>query len=151
MNPKTMDITTRSPDETIALGRRIGRALTGGQILALIGNLGTGKTHLIKGIAMGLGVQQDDLVTSPTFVLVNEYFTPDGRQIYHIDAYRLESAAEFEALGVEEYLRPDSLVIVEWADRVWQALEPFDPVIIRLSHAGADARTITFENPPPAL
>ncbi len=151
MNPKTMDITTRSPDQTIALGRRIGRALTGGQILALIGNLGTGKTHLIKGIALGLGVQQEDLVTSPTFVLVNEYVTPDGRQIYHIDAYRLESAAEFEALGVEEYLRPDSLVIVEWADRVWQAVEPLAPVIIRLSHAGADARTITLENPPPGL
>lgn len=152
MMEKSIEITTHSAPETIALGRRIGESLKGGQVIALIGNLGTGKTHLIKGIAHGLGVEQDDLVTSPTFVLVNEYFARDGAmQVYHIDAYRLESAAEFEALGVEEYSRPDSVVLIEWADRVWQALAPLDPVTIRLAHGGGDLRTIAIENPPPGL
>ena len=143
------EITTRSPVETIALGRRIGCALTGGGVVALIGNLGAGKTCLIKGIAGGLGVEQDDLVASPTFVLVNEYVTADGRlQIYHIDAYRLESLAEFEALGIEEYIGPDSVVLIEWADRVWGAIASLNPICIRLAHAGGEARTVAVENPP---
>ncbi len=104
MNSRNIEITTHNAAETIALGQKIGQSLKGGEVIALIGNLGTGKTHLIKGIAHGLGVQTDDLVTSPTFVLVNEYFARDGAiQVYHIDAYRLESTAEFEALGVDEY------------------------------------------------
>ena len=149
---RTFEITTHCAAETIALGQRIGGSLKGGEMIALIGNLGTGKTHLIKGIAHGLGVEQDDLVTSPTFVLVNEYFTLGGTmQVYHIDAYRLESAAEFEALGVEEYSRPDSVVLVEWADRVWEAVTPLNPLTIRLTHAGGDIRTITFENAPAEL
>lgn len=144
----TNDITTRSAAETIALGQTIGKTLTGNQVVALIGNLGTGKTHLIKGICAGLGIAEDELVTSPTFVLVNEYFTPDGRQIYHIDAYRLESPAEFEALGVADYIRPDSIVLVEWADRVLDALAPLKPITIGLAHAGGDRRTITMNNLP---
>ena len=145
----TIEITTHSAAETIALGRRIGAALKGGEVIALIGNLGTGKTHLIKGIAHGLGVQEDDLVTSPTFVLVNEYVAREGAmQVYHIDAYRLDSVAEFEALGVEEYSRPDSVVLVEWADKVMSALTPLNPVAIRLAHGGGDVRTIAVENPP---
>ncbi len=146
MTRNNNEITTNSAAETIALGQRIGEALSGGEVVALIGNLGTGKTHLIKGICAGLGVAEDELVTSPTFVLVNEYFTPDGRQIYHIDAYRLESPAEFEALGVADYIRPDSIVLVEWADRVFDALAPLKPVTIRLAHAGGDSRTITMDN-----
>lgn len=145
----TNEFTTRSAAETVALGQTIGKTLTGGRVIALIGNLGTGKTHLTKGIAQGLGVDQDELVTSPTFVLVNEYDTADGRQIYHIDAYRLESVAEFEALGIDDYIRPDSLVLVEWADRVWDALAPLNPICIRLAHAGGDTRTITLQTPTP--
>jgi len=152
MAEKTIEITTHSAAETIALGRRLGAALKGGEVIALIGNLGTGKTHLIKGIAHGLGVQEDDLVTSPTFVLVNEYFAREGAlQVYHIDAYRLASAAEFEALGIEEYSRPDSIVLVEWADRVMEALTGLNPIILRLSHGGGDVRTIIVENPSETL
>jgi len=148
MKNKKVDFTTHSAAETIALGEKIGRVLTGGQVVALIGNLGTGKTHLIKGIARGLGVDEDELVTSPTFVLVNEYFSRDGAmQLYHIDAYRIESVAEFEALGVAEYSRPDSIVLVEWADRVMGFIEPLNPLIIRLSHGGGDLRAITLEPP----
>lgn len=152
MNRNNTEYTTQSAAETIALGQRIGEALNGGEVIALIGNLGTGKTHLIKGIAHGLGVEADDLVTSPTFVLVNEYFARGGAmQVYHIDAYRLESAAEFEALGVEEYSRPDSVVLVEWADRVWEAMASLMPFTIRLSHGGGDVRTITLENAPSGI
>jgi len=149
MSRNNTEITTRSAAETIALGFRIGLSLAGGEVIALIGNLGTGKTHLTKGIAQGLGVEEDDLVTSPTFVLVNEYFARNGElQVYHIDAYRLESVAEFEALGIEEYSRPDSVVLVEWADKVMPALTPLAPIVIRLSHGGGDLRTIAIENPP---
>ncbi len=152
MTNRKIEISTQSAAETIALGRRIGEALKGGEVIALIGNLGTGKTHLIKGIAHGLGVEQDDLVTSPTFVLVNEYFAwGGGMQVYHIDAYRLESAAEFEALGVEEYSRPDSVVLVEWADRVWESMASLNPLTIRLFHGGGDVRTITLENAPSGI
>ena len=152
MNRNNTEYTTHSAAETIALGQRIGEALKGGEVIALIGNLGTGKTHLIKGIAHGLGVEADDLVTSPTFVLVNEYFARGGAmQVYHIDAYRLESAAEFEALGVEEYSRPDSVVLVEWADRVWEAMASLMTFTIRLSHGGGDVRTITLENAPSGI
>ena len=147
MTNKIVEITTHSAAETIDLGKRLGAALKGGEVIALIGNLGTGKTHLIKGIADGLGVEQEDLVTSPTFVLVNEYFGRQGAmQVYHIDAYRLESVAEFEALGIEEYSRPDSVVLVEWADKVMPALEPLGPIVVRLYHGGGDVRTITLEN-----
>ena len=152
MAKNTIEITTQSAAETIGLGVRIGEALKGGEVIALIGNLGTGKTHLTKGIAHGLGVEADDLVTSPTYVLVNEYFTRDGAmQVYHIDAYRLESAAEFEALGVEEYSRPDSVVLVEWVDRVLAALTPMNPIIIRLSHGGGDVRLLAFDNVPEGM
>lgn len=145
---KAIEITTCSAAETMALGEKLGRTLTGGRLIALIGNLGTGKTHLIKGIARGLGVDEAEEVTSPTFVLVNEYFSHDGAmQLYHIDAYRLESAAEFEALGVAEYSRPDSIVLVEWADRVMDALEPLNPMVIRLSHGGGDRRMIKIQPP----
>ena len=150
MKKTTLQFTTHSPVETIKLGQRIGRILNGGQVIALVGNLGTGKNHLIQGIADVLGVNQEDVVTSPTFVLVNEYFTSDGRQVYHIDAYRLESVGQFESLGIEEYLRPDSIVLVEWADRVWQAMAPLEPLLICLEHGGGDRRRIRVENAPAA-
>ena len=107
------EIITHSAAETIELGKRMGAALRGGEVFALIGNLGTGKTHLIKGISLGLEAEDGDQVSSPTFVLVNEYFGRDGMiHIYHIDAYRIETEAEFVALGFDEYCRPDSVVLV---------------------------------------
>jgi len=142
-------ITTHSPEQTIALGRRIGEALRGGEVLAVTGDLGSGKTHLIKGIAAGAGAEDLSRITSPTFVLVNEYA---GRlAVYHIDAYRLDSVAEFEALGFDDYCRPDAVVVVEWADKVESALAAGDPVRIGLEHAGATRRTLTIRNAPPYL
>jgi tRNA threonylcarbamoyladenosine biosynthesis protein TsaE len=152
MNNKDFEIITNSAAETVALGKRIGGLLKGGEVFALIGNLGTGKTHLIKGISRGLEVDDSDPVSSPTFVLVNEYFGRDGRiHIYHIDAYRIERVAEFTALGFEEYCRPDSVVLIEWADKILPALEGFECIQLRLEHVSENQRKIRIQNPPDYL
>lgn len=136
---------TNSPAETIELGRRFGASLEGGEVVALIGNLGSGKTHFIKGVAAGLESPDMSQVTSPTFVLVNEYEGRGGElTIYHIDAYRLESVAEFEALGFEDYCRPDTVVFIEWADKVLPALSGLDYIRIDLSHEGPSQRKIVI-------
>jgi tRNA threonylcarbamoyladenosine biosynthesis protein TsaE len=97
---ESIEIVTESAAETVSLGKKLAGGLRGGQIVALIGNLGSGKTHLIKGIAQGLGAPDPTKVCSPTFVLVNEYEARDGElTLYHIDAYRLNSVREFELLG----------------------------------------------------
>jgi tRNA threonylcarbamoyladenosine biosynthesis protein TsaE len=128
------------------LGRRIGAQLRGGEVFAICGPLGSGKTHLIKGIATGAGAPDSTDVTSPTFVIVNEYA---GRlDLYHIDAYRLASAAEFEMLGFDDFCYPESVVLIEWADKVAPALRDIDCIRIDLAHAGQHARTLHFQNLP---
>lgn len=147
-----LSITTNSAAETIELGRRMGSVMRGGEVVALIGNLGTGKTHLIKGIALGLEAHDSDQVSSPTFVLVNEYFGREGLiHIYHIDAYRMASVAEFQTLGFDEYCRPDSVVLVEWADKVSDAVHAFDPIRIELSHVSETQRKIVLCNVPEGI
>jgi len=134
-------IETNSVEETLALGARIGRALEGGETIALIGGLGSGKTHLVKGLADGAGVCDSCDVNSPTFVLVHEYA---GRvYLYHVDAYRLRSPAEFAALGAEEMFRADAAVVVEWADRVLNTL-PDDRLTVRLAVVSPTQRRLTF-------
>jgi tRNA threonylcarbamoyladenosine biosynthesis protein TsaE len=140
------DIISNSPQETIELGRRIGSQLKGGEVIGVCGLLGSGKTHLIKGIAAGAGARDSRQVNSPTFVIVNEY---SGRlDIYHIDAYRLCSIAEFEMLGFDEYCRPQSVVLIEWADKIESALEAIDYIRIELFHVGRTKRKIYLENVP---
>lgn len=144
----TIEIVTHSAQETIELGRKIASGLVGGQIVALIGNLGSGKTHLIKGIALGLKAPDPTKVCSPTFVLVNEYDARDGElTLYHIDAYRLTTVQEFERLGFEDFCRPDAIVLIEWADKVLGALDGLDVLRIELEHAGGDKRKIRIHNP----
>lgn len=133
--------TTTSPSETIALGEALGRSLVGGTTIALVGPLGAGKTHLVKGIATGNGGPQADAVTSPTFTLINEY--PGRFTLYHIDAYRLGDASELIALGFEELIGPDCAVVVEWADRVIAAL-PHDLLRIELQPTGETGRTFSL-------
>ena len=134
------DIVTNSVQETIELGVKIGSQLRGGEVIGIIGNLGSGKTHLIKGIASGAGAGDSRAVTSPTFVIVNEY---SGRlDIYHIDAYRLESVAQFEQLGFDDLCYPGSVVLIEWADRVEGALKGIDWLRVELSHQGPARRSI---------
>ena len=141
-----LDITSNSPDETIELGREIGSQLKGGEVIALVGPLGSGKTHLIKGIAAGAGATDNRQVNSPTFVIVNEYA---GRlDIYHIDAYRLNSVCEFEMIGFDDFCYPQSVVLIEWADKIESALQSLDYIRIELSHTSQTQRSIHIENTP---
>jgi len=148
-----LDITSKSPEQTIELGRRIGQKLKGGEVIAVCGALGSGKTHLIKGIVAGTGTLNNRRVTSPSFVIVNEYTGGScGRlDIYHIDAYRLNSIAEFEMLGFDDYCRPQSVVLIEWADKIESALRAIDYIRIELFHAGETKREMHIENSPEHL
>ena len=140
---------SNSPDETIEFGRRFGSQLKGGEIIGICGQLGSGKTHLIKGIAAGAGAKDCRDINSPTFVIVNEYI---GRlDIYHIDAYRLDSIAEFEMLGFDDFCYPDSVVLVEWVDKIESALQSIDYIRIQLEHAGKSEREIHIKNIPPYI
>ena len=140
------DLISNSPDETIQFGRKLGIQLRGGEVIGICGPLGSGKTHLIKGIAAGVGAEDSRQVTSPTFVIVNEYH---GRlDIYHIDAYRLNSVSEFEMLGFDDFCYPDSVVVIEWADRVEPVLRDLNCIRIELEHAGKAKRKIHLGNTP---
>jgi tRNA threonylcarbamoyladenosine biosynthesis protein TsaE len=135
------EITTNSTEETFALGKRLGRLLGAGDVIALSGPLGAGKTYLVKGIALGLGVADSRGVRSPTFVLVNEY---TGRvKLYHVDAYRLAGASELDALGASEFMSSGGVTVVEWADRVEAAL-PKEHLRVECRYAGETSRTYRF-------
>ena len=149
MSDRPIELISDSVERTIELGRAIGAACSGGELIALIGELATGKTHLTKGISLGLNVPDANAITSPTFTLVNEY---QGRlHMYHIDAYRLESPAELEVLGFYEFCSPGAVVLVEWADRVWGLLGPCEPIRIELAHRGPTERAIKLSNLPEAI
>ena len=106
-----MTIISHSPEETAALAAKIAEKLEGGETLVLCGGLGAGKTTFTKGLAKALGISRN--VVSPTFTLVREY--EDGRlKLYHFDLYRIEDEGELEELGLDEYFRDDSVVVIEW-------------------------------------
>jgi tRNA threonylcarbamoyladenosine biosynthesis protein TsaE len=110
-----MEFISHSPAETELLGEKFGHAALHGFIFALSGDLGAGKTQLVKGIARGLGVTAR--VHSPTFTLVNEY--GGGRlKLFHLDLYRLETPAQILSAGIEEFLSPDGVAVIEWAERM---------------------------------
>ncbi|MHC4259268.1 MAG: tRNA (adenosine(37)-N6)-threonylcarbamoyltransferase complex ATPase subunit type 1 TsaE [Planctomycetota bacterium] len=141
-----LDITSKSPEQTIELGRGIGQGLRGGEVIAVCGALGSGKTHLIKGIAQGAGAEDSREVTSPTFVIVKEY---GGRfDIYHVDAYRVDSIAEFEMLGFDDFCYPTSVVLIEWADKIESALKSLEYVRVEMLHSGQTLRQIRIQNAP---
>jgi tRNA threonylcarbamoyladenosine biosynthesis protein TsaE len=128
--------------ETLDLGRRLGAAARAGDVVALVGELGSGKTHLAKGMAEGLAAARARDVTSPTFVLCHEFL--DGRiPFYHLDAYRLRGSADLAAIGAEEMLEGDGLAALEWADRAPDVL-PEDHLEIRLAVTGPASRRLTF-------
>jgi tRNA threonylcarbamoyladenosine biosynthesis protein TsaE len=127
---------------TESFGRRLAGVLFPGAVVALIGTLGAGKTHLVRAVAEGLGITDPRAVTSPTFVLIQEY---DARlPIYHFDTYRLKSAADFAALGVHEYFAGEGVCFVEWADRVPDVL-PADHLRITLHVRTATSRAIEVQ------
>jgi tRNA threonylcarbamoyladenosine biosynthesis protein TsaE len=125
------------PAVTTAFGRRLGELLLPGSVVALIGPLGAGKTHLVRAVAEGLGIADGRAVTSPTFVLIQEYAA--RLPIYHFDAYRLRSEAEFHDLGAHEYFAGDGVCLVEWADRVRGSL-PAEHLRIELRVTGETSR-----------
>ena len=124
------------------LGRRLGGVLFGGAVVALLGPLGAGKTQLVRAIAEGLGVADARVVSSPTFVLIQEYSA--RLPIYHFDAYRLQTAGEFLDLGAHEYFESKGVCLVEWADRVEDVL-PKDHLRITLQITGDTSRRITID------
>ncbi len=141
-----LELNTRGPDETRRLGELFGSLLPGGTVVALTGELGAGKTVLTKGLARGLGVTDDREVTSPSFVLVNEY---QGRvPIYHLDLYRLPEAAEVEELGWTEFMGGPGVTVVEWAERAAELL-PQDRIDIDIHWVGLEERAFRFEGKGP--
>ena len=120
MENRNESFKTESPEETQTLGEKLGKTLKQGDVIALIGDLGTGKTCLTQGIACGAGIAPDEIVSSPSYILINEY---NGKvPIYHIDLYRLENSGEIAELGLSEYVEGDGICIIEWAERMAEAL-----------------------------
>ena len=137
MNAVTIDVQDRA--ETEAFGHRLAQQLFPGAVVALIGTLGAGKTHLVRAIAEGLGIANSAVVNSPTFVLIQEY---DARlPIYHFDAYRLATEREFADLGAHEYFAGNGVCLIEWADKVPTCL-PKERLEIRITITGEETRRL---------
>ena len=130
-------VTTHSQDETADIGRRLAPTLNAGSVLLLVGDLGAGKTALVRGLAEGLGVRPDE-VSSPTFTLMQEY--RGGRvPLIHVDLYRLNDAREIDELGLEE-LGLNSVLAIEWAEKLPRPIA--DAIEVRIDHGDGDERTI---------
>ncbi|RMF98200.1 MAG: tRNA (adenosine(37)-N6)-threonylcarbamoyltransferase complex ATPase subunit type 1 TsaE [Candidatus Schekmanbacteria bacterium] len=134
-------VVSKSENDTFSLGRRIGEVLLGGEILALSGELGSGKTYFTKGIAGGLGIDRD-VVVSPTFTIVNEY---EGRlKMYHSDFYRIDSCAEFETIGLDESFKEfKAVIVIEWADKLEQLL-PDEKLNVSITVQNKNKRIFEF-------
>ena len=132
---------TKSPKETEALGKRVAGELAAGDVVGLIGELGSGKTCFVRGVAGGLG--SEGLIKSPSFTIINIY--EGGRlPLHHIDLYRIARTGEFFDTGVEEYIYGEGVSVIEWADNVPGLLERCD-LVIRFSHRGDDLREIEIK------
>ena len=130
---------TKSTSETIRIGKQIGSQLRPGDVVALVGELGTGKTHFIKGLASGTGVKKSRYITSPSFTLIHEY---QGKiPFYHIDLFRLKTEKEAEGLGLEEYFQGGGITAVEWADKI-PTLLPEEMLCVHIRYTGENARSI---------
>ena len=138
-----MEFITNSPQETEALGQKLGQMLPAGTVIAYRGDLGAGKTAFTRGLARGLGIQ--DPVTSPTYTIVNEYL--GGRvPLFHFDMYRLHSAEDLFDIGWDDYLERQGICAVEWSENVAEALE--DPLVVTICKIGEESRKITLEGGP---
>jgi len=137
----TTMLTSQAPRETEQIGSLLGSMLAEGDIIALCGELGTGKTTFVRGIARGMGLEEAE-VASPSFTLVNEYEGP--LRLFHIDLYRLEDEKDLIGIDYEEYLKGDGVVVIEWANRIPQAV-PHDALWITLRYLGAECREIMLQ------
>lgn len=134
---------TNTAEETIELGRKIGRLLTKGDVIAMQGTLAAGKTTITKGIAESLGVT--DTITSPTFCLISEY---SGKMpLYHMDVYRLDGGEDFINLGTDDMIYGEGVSIIEWSEKIMEEL-PKKTIILKLEPQEDGSRIITIENWP---
>ena len=137
----TWTIVSKSARRTMSLGRKLGKLVQGGEIIGLIGELGTGKTCFVRGFSAGVEVSKDAWVRSPTFTLINEY---SGRlPVYHIDLYRVSGSGQQEGLNLREYLYGDGVTLVEWFDYL-PGDEVDECLQISLTHRGGSKRELKF-------
>ena len=136
---QSLDFISHSEAQTRRLGARLGELLQGGEVIALEGELGTGKTRWVQGVGQGLEIHQP--ITSPTFTLVNEHH---GRlTLYHVDLFRIDQVGEAIAFGLEDYLYSDGVCVIEWAERVVEVLPP-ERLWITFHHLDTTKRRITL-------
>ena len=134
-----LELISQSEPDTEAIGRAIGLACKAGDLIGLVGELGAGKTLLVKGIALGLEVTESNEVKSPSFVIIREH---EGRlRLFHIDAYRLNGPTELWSLGLEEILSQAEMVVIEWVERVADSL-PIDRLTVRIDITGPSRRRL---------
>ncbi len=149
---KSRQFITHSADQTIELGRKLGakwaaeqRSRPRARLILLIGDLGSGKTTLTKGIVAGMGAAPENQVTSPTFTLVQEYGEREDAKVFHVDLYRIEDPREVESLGLDDLFSRDSTVLVEWGEKL-PSLAGRQRVEIHLECLRGDERKITIES-----
>jgi tRNA threonylcarbamoyladenosine biosynthesis protein TsaE len=137
-----IEFISNSPDETIALGKKIAVSLSTGSVVAVTGTLGSGKTCLTKGIALGLGLTEN--ITSPTYTIINEYQRESYPTLYHIDAYRLNCDKDFEDIGGIDIINSGGISIIEWSERIPNSI-PKNSIFIDLEIKDALSRTIKIK------
>ncbi|HWS24124.1 MAG TPA: tRNA (adenosine(37)-N6)-threonylcarbamoyltransferase complex ATPase subunit type 1 TsaE [Anaerolineales bacterium] len=140
ISSNSLEFISLSAEQTTRLGMRLGKIIQAGMLICLAGELGSGKTTFVKGLAAGWG--SFDTVLSPTFQLVNEYTSPDHKKLFHLDTYRLESLLEAEELDIDNMLNYGA-VAVEWADKIEEIL-PIKRLWVQLDHLDETRRTMIF-------
>jgi tRNA threonylcarbamoyladenosine biosynthesis protein TsaE len=135
---------TYSAEETIAYGRRLAAEIKPGSLVLLRGELGAGKTTLVKGIAEGFQAAEAEGVTSPTFTLIHEYCGPNV-VLYHIDLYRIDTQRELDTLALDDLMDPNSILLIEWGEKFERFARERD-VEIRIEHGGGDERTLFLKS-----
>ena len=136
---------SQSADQTIKYAQKFARKLKGGEVIGLIGELGSGKTTFVKGLAQGMGIKEP--ITSPTFVMLKEYRIPKANQptLVHVDAYRVENLDDIKSVGIEDYFnRNGAIVVIEWAEKIKKIL-PKDTLYIGFKHKSEREREINLE------
>lgn len=146
MKEKTalVEIKSESAEQTFAIGFAVGEKAGEGDVFALSGELGAGKTCFTGGLARGLGVGDQYTITSPTFTLINEY--PGRCRLYHFDVYRLNQIGELDDLGYDEYVSGKGVVVIEWAEKITNALPP-ESILISFAYVNENKRIISISGP----
>jgi tRNA threonylcarbamoyladenosine biosynthesis protein TsaE len=142
LKSKVHDIISHSPEETLRLGAFLGKYLTNGSVIALSGELGSGKTCLTQGIARGLQVPENLYVTSPSYTLINEY--PGRLRLFHADLYRIGNVVELDEIGLDEIMGCDGVTVIEWAEKMIELL-PKERLFISISIVDHQTRRFDFK------